>query len=135
MLRQIIAGLSAELRSLELCGPRGTEALGAALCVSLAALTALFLHSDEPWWAAISAWMVTRSTLAVALSRGVMRIVGSAVGAIVGVIVIGLFVYDPLPFCLCLFALASVGLFCFATSRQGYAWLIAAITGNLVMLI
>lgn len=63
-----------------------------------------------------------------------MRIIGSAVGATIAVIVIGLFVYDPLPFCLCLFALACAGLIGFATSRHGYAWLVGAITGNLVML-
>jgi uncharacterized membrane protein YccC len=72
--------------------------------------------------------------LAVSLSRGAMRIIGSAVGAAIAVIVIGLFVYDPLPFCLCLFALACAGLIGFVTSRHGYAWLIGAITGNLVML-
>ena len=38
-------------------------------------------------------------------------------GAAIAVIVIGLFVYDPLPVCLCLFALAFAGLFGFATSR------------------
>ena len=75
------------------------------------------MHSDEPWWAVNSAWMVTRSSLAVALSRGAMRIIGSTVGAAIAVIVIGLFVYDPLPICLCLFALAFAGLFGFATSR------------------
>src|SRR5260370_7619359 len=63
-----------------------------------------------------------------------MRLIGSAVGAAIAVIVIGLFVYDPLPFCLCLFALACAGLIGFATSRHGYAWLIGAITGDLVML-
>src|SRR5215831_15079049 len=78
--------------------------------------------------------MVTRSSLTVALSRGLMRIVGSAAGATVAVIVLGLFAYDPLPFCLCLFAMAWVGLFGFAKSPHGYAWLISAITGNLVML-
>jgi uncharacterized membrane protein YccC len=135
MLREIAGALRTELRSLEPRGPRGTEALAAALSVALAALAALFLHSDEPWWAAISAWMVTRSSLGAALSRGVMRIVGSAAGATVAVMVLGLFAYDPLPFCLCLFAVAWVGLFGFAKSRHGYAWLIAAITGNLVMLI
>src|SRR6516225_9025560 len=134
MLRGIACALGTELRSLEPRGPRGTAALSAAMSVSLAVLAALILHSDEPWWAAISAWMVTRSSLAVALSRGAMRIVGSAVGAVISVIVIGLFVYDPLPFCLCLFALAFAGLIGFATSRHGYAWLIGAITGNLVML-
>src|SRR5262245_41420364 len=135
MLRQIVGALSTEFRSLEPYGPRGTEAAGAALSVTLAVLAAFVVHSDEPWWAAISAWMVTRSTLAVALSRGVMRIIGSAVGAIIAVIVLGLFAYDPLPFCLCLFAMAWVGLVGFAKSRHGYAWLISAITGSLVMLI
>ena len=135
MLRGIAGALNTELRSFEPRGPRGTAAMAAAMSVSLAVLAALLLHSDEPWWAAISAWMVTRSSLAVSLSRGAMRIIGSAVGAAIAVIVIGLFVYDPLPFCLCLFALASVGLFGFATSRHGYAWLIGAITGDLVMLI
>jgi uncharacterized membrane protein YccC len=134
MLRGIASALGTEFRSLEPRGPRGTAALSAAMSVSLAVLAALILHSDEPWWAAISAWMVTRSSLAVALSRGAMRIIGSAAGAAISVIVIGLFIYDPLPFCLCLFALACAGLFGFATSRHGYAWLIGAITGNLVML-
>src|SRR5262249_636058 len=134
MLRQMVGALSTEFRSLEPYGPRGTEAIGAALSVTLAALAAFVLHSDEPWWAAISAWMVTRSTLAVALSRGVMRIVGSAAGAAIAVVVLGLFAYDPLPFCLCLFAMAWVGLFGFAKSSHGYAWLILALTGNLVML-
>jgi uncharacterized membrane protein YccC len=134
MLRGIAGALNTEFRSFEPRGPRGTAALAASMSVSLAVLAALLLHSDEPWWAAISAWMVTRSSLAVALSRGAMRIIGSAAGAAIAVIVIGLFIYDPLPFCLCLFALACAGLLGFATSRHGYAWLIGAITGNLVML-
>jgi uncharacterized membrane protein YccC len=135
MWLEIARALGTEFRSLEPHGPRGTQALAAALSVAVAALAALVLHSDEPWWAAVSAWMVTRSSLAAALSRGVMRIVGSIVGAAIAVIVLGWFVYQPLPFCLCLFLLASVGLFGFAKSHHGYAWLILAITGNLVMLI
>src|SRR5215470_7474243 len=135
MLRAIAGALRTELRSLEPGGVRGTEALGAALSVALAVLAALFLHSDEPWWAGICAWMVTRSTLTVALSRGVMRIAGSIAGATLAVIALGLFAYDPLPFCLSLFAIAWLGLYGFAKSPHGYAWLIAAITGNLVMLI
>ena len=135
MLRGIIEALSTELGSLEPGGVRGTKALGAALSVALAAFVALILHSDEPWWAAISAWMMTGISLADALPRGVMRILGSIAGAAIAVLVLGLFAYDPLPFCLCLFTIAWVGLFGFAKSRHGYAWLISAITGNLVMLI
>src|SRR5271169_1645649 len=108
MLRGIVEALSTELRSLEPRGARGTEAIGAAMSVTLAAVVAFAVHSDEPWWAAISAWMVTRSTLAMALSRGVMRVIGSAIGATMAVILLGLFAYDPLPFCLSLFVVAWV---------------------------
>jgi uncharacterized membrane protein YccC len=135
MFRAIASALSAELRSLEPGGVRGTKALGAALSVALAVVAALTLHSDEPWWAAISAWMMSGSSIADALPKGVMRIVGSAAGAAVAVIIVGLFAYDPLPLCLCLFIVSWVGLFGFAKSRHGYAWLISAITGNLVILI
>jgi uncharacterized membrane protein YccC len=135
MLRDIVEALSTELRLLEPGGVRGTKAVGAALSVALAVFAALILHSDEPWWAAISAWMMSGVSLSGALPRGVMRIAGSIAGAIIAVIVLGLFAYDPLPFCLCLFAIAWVGLFGFAKSRHGYAWLISTITGNLVMLI
>src|SRR5215469_7166409 len=135
MLPEIATALGTELRSLEPGGVRGTKALGAALSVALAVLAALIVHSDEPWWAAISAWMMTGISLADALLKGAMRIVGSVVAATVAVIVLGLFAYDPLPFCLCLFIISWVGLFGFAKSRHGYAWMIGAITGNLVMLI
>jgi uncharacterized membrane protein YccC len=135
MLRDLVEALSTELRLLEPGGVRGTKAIGAALSVALAVFAALILHSDEPWWAAISAWMMSGVSLSGALPRGVMRIAGSIAGAIIAIIVLGLFAYDPLPFCLCLFAIAWVGLFGFAKSRHGYAWLISAITGNLVMLI
>jgi uncharacterized membrane protein YccC len=134
MLLGIVGSLNTELRAIEPGGVRGTKALGAALSVALAVLVALLFHSDKPWWAAIAAWMMAGISLADALPKAVMRIVGSAAGAAVAVLILGLYAYRPLPLCLCLFAMTWVGLFGFAKSSHGYAWLITAITGNLVIL-
>ena len=134
MLREIPGALAAELRALEWSGRRGQEAAEAAASVTLALLAALALHSDEPWWAAISAFMVTRAAPAVAVSRAIMRVAGSIVGAVVALVVLRLFVYQSLPFLLALFMLSCVGLFGFVTSRNGYAWVVGSVTANLVLL-
>jgi len=134
MFREIPEALATELRSLTWRGARGLEAAEAAASVTLATTAALALHSDDPWWAAISAFQVTRAAPSMLISRGLHRIAGSIVGAIAALIALRLFVYQSLPFLLCLFLFSSLGLVGFVTSRYGYAWLIGSITACLIML-
>ena len=134
MLRETTGALATELRSLDWRGPRGLEAREAAAAVTLAVLGALALHSGEPWWAGITAFMVTRASPSLAISRGVLRIVGSIVGAVAALVVLRLFLYQSLPFCLSLFVLSCFGSFGFVSSRFGYAWLVGTVTACLIML-
>ena len=88
MLHEILGALATELRSLDWRGPRGLEAAEAAASVTLAVLGALALHSDAPWWAGISAFMVTKASPSVAVPRNVMRIVGSIFAAVIALLVL-----------------------------------------------
>jgi uncharacterized membrane protein YccC len=110
------------------------EAAEAAASVTLAVLVALALHADDPWWAGISAFVVSKAAFSEAVSRGIMRVAGSVVGGIAALIVLRLFVYQSLPFCLSLFVLSCIGMFGFACSRFGYAWVVGTVTACLVML-
>jgi uncharacterized membrane protein YccC len=134
MLPEIPSALVTELHSLELRGPRGLEAAEAAASVTLAVLAALALHSGEPWWAGISAFMVTRASPRVAVLRAFMRIAGSITGAAVALVVLRLFVYQSLPLCVSLFALSCIGTFGFVSSRNGYAWVVGTVTACLIIL-
>lgn len=134
MLGEIVSALGTELRSMSWRGARGLEATEAAASVTLATLAALAIHSDDPWWAAISAFVATRASGSATISRALMRIAGSIAGAVAALIALRLFVYQSLPFLLCLFVFSCVGSIGFVTSRYGYAWLIGTITACLVML-
>ncbi|MBV8119387.1 MAG: FUSC family protein [Alphaproteobacteria bacterium] len=134
MLGEIVAALGTELRSMTWRGARGLEAAEAAASVTLATLAALAIPSDNPWWAAITAFMATRASQSATISRSLMRITGSIVGAVAALIALRLFVYQSLPFLLCLFVFSAVGSIGFVTSRYGYAWLIGTITACLIML-
>lgn len=65
----------------------------------ISCVTALFIayyfQLDEPYWAGMSAWLAMQPTSGMTLSKGYYRILGSIVGAAMGVVLIAFFAQSP----------------------------------------
>jgi uncharacterized membrane protein YccC len=132
--RDVASGIVAELSEVRLTGDRGLRCTMTAAAVVLATLMALLLRLDDPWWAAISTFVVTQATAPASLQRGVMRIVGTAIGALLALVLCPLMVDDPAAMALALFGASTLGVLGFGISAYGYAWLLGAVTADMVFL-
>jgi uncharacterized membrane protein YccC len=132
-LWRFVDGLRHEAAVLSLRDPLATEGLAAAAAVLISLLAALALGIDDPWWAAISAWMVMRPSAAATLARTAMRVIGSIAGAVVGFVLVTFLADAHLALHAALFLLAAVILHRQATSAHSYAWLIGGVTAIMVI--
>lgn len=132
--RDVVTGLERELAGLDPSLPRGRQATTAAMAVLLALGCALWLHLDDPAWAAVSAFMTTQANTPATLRRGVLRIGGTLAGAGLGVWLAPWLLYDPVACVAVLMLAAFGGVLAMLTLRYGYAWLLGAITLFMVVL-
>jgi uncharacterized membrane protein YccC len=137
MLRRSITVLSAALK-LSFSPLRKESMINAflmALSITTAILIAASLHLPAPYWAGISAMMVVMPTLRDTTRKGLMRLFGTYLGALIGwsVVRLGVGHIPSLFFCL-LFVSIVVPLLWMQNSRYPYAVLIGGITCDMVML-
>ncbi len=114
-------------------GPRARESLKAALSVMLAVALAKALRLDDLWWAAFSGYMVMRSSFDETFRRGVYRIGGTMLGALLGIALAPVMVDHPLWRIAWIFAFSALTLYFALLSRYGYAWLFLGITHVMVL--
>src|SRR5260370_18118591 len=50
----------------------------------LATMAAFALHLDNPWWATISAWVISSPDKSAFWQKGIMRILGTIAGRVLG---------------------------------------------------
>ena len=115
-------------------GLRLIDELECVAAVLLAVAVAHQVEARNVSWAAFSAYMVMRSRVSESFSRGLLRVVGTGVGA-----ALALSFAPTLRSSLLLSALAgaAVGggaLYCALTSRRAYAWLFVGLTFELVLI-
>ena len=131
-LRPIPRALVRELKSLKLRGPRAREAAKTALSVLAAVAAAAILNLDDLSWAAFSGYMVMRGSFAVTFPRAIMRIAGTAAGALLGLLLAPGAADDPLLLMVFLFVVSWLGTFQSLASEYSYAWLFFGLTAGMV---
>ena len=132
-LRPIPGALVRELKSLELGGPRAREAAKRVLSVLVAVATSSVLNLDDLSWAAFSGYMVMRGSFAETFRRGLMRIVGTAGGALLGLLLAPSAADDPLLLVVFLFLVSWIGTFQSLATNYSYAWLFFGLTAGMVI--
>jgi len=99
----------------------------------LATTAAFALHLDNPWWAAISAWVISNPDKSAFWQKGVMRILGTIAGCVLGYELAAQLEGRPVAQAISFFLLGSGAPYMRFRSRFGYAWFIGALAAILLM--
>ncbi len=134
MIARTLEGYWQELGELGEDPVRTRQSVVAACSVMLATVLALALEVESPWWAAISAFMSLMSTGAASVHKGMLRLIGTAAGAVLGFIMARWLPYDHFALCLFLAATTMLGVIAMQVSPHGLAWLFLTITSSMVLL-
>jgi uncharacterized membrane protein YccC len=134
ILRDAAVGLSQELAEMRLTGGRGSRCAMTAMAVTSATTLALAVHVDEVWWAAISGFVCSQATAPASVQRGILRILGTVGGAGLSMLLSPWFAGDAVALCLALFVVSTTGVLGLLVSGHGYAWLLGAITADMVLM-
>jgi uncharacterized membrane protein YccC len=124
---------TAELRALVTPGPRMADEWACVASVLLAIVIAHAIGAQMVSWAAFSAFVLLKSDVSETLLRGVMRIVGTALGSGLALAVVP-YAARSLPFAMIVAALVgAIGLYGMLTARRAYAWLLFGLTFEMIL--
>ena len=95
-------------------------------------LVAQLFHLPESYWAPVTTLVITQSSLGAALAISGQRLIGTALGAVVGAIVASYFAPSPLVFGVSIFIL---GILSAAADSHRSAYRFAGVTLTIVLLV
>lgn len=85
-------------------------------------------------WAAFSGYMVMRNHIRATLIRGILRVLGSVIGAFLAFAVVFVFQHNLYIYSLSLLLITVISLYFSQLSTRGYAWLFLTLTFGMVLL-
>lgn len=102
--------------------------------VLLAILIAHLIGASNVSWAAFSGYMVMRGHVAESFLRGVLRIVGTAAGAVLGLAIAPWVAGNLVLASLALMLIGGATLYAALTAKRAYAWLFVGLTFVMILL-
>ena len=133
-LREAAVALRREIADIEIRSARDAHCARATLAVALSVITALALRLDAPWWAAISAFVSIQITAPSSIGRGALRIIGTAIGAAIAVLLSPWLIEDQVAVSLVLFVASAIAALGLQVSAHGYAFMLGGVTLDMVLL-
>lgn len=101
--------------------------------MALAVYVSHRLSLSDGWWAAISAFAVMQTGFAASFYRGLLRVTGTALGALLGLALGRIIDGHPLLFIMLMSAASWAGLYGTLCYRHSYAWVLSVVTFVMVM--
>src|ERR1700761_696088 len=133
-LMQMLRAVWSELRPLPVPGPRLIDELECVCSVLLAIAFSHLIGAENVGWAAFSGYVVMRSHVAQSLTRGVLRVTGTAIGAALALGAAGFLLPYPLLLSAGLLIGGGVTLYFAIVGRRAYAWLFTGLTFLMVLI-
>ncbi len=101
------------------------EAFKFALSMVLMIWLALYMNWDMPTNGALAILLISLSTTGASFQKGIMRLFGTVIGLLVGLLVVGLFIQNPWLTCAFFFVYVLVVGYVMQVSRYAYAWYVS----------
>ncbi len=107
---------------------RAKEAIKVALAVVIVYAIAMQMGWDKPYWAAFTVVTISMLSVGVSLSRGLARSLGTLVGAVAGLAIVGLFPQERWWLMLCVSLYVGFCTYMLTGKNQSYFWFLASFT-------
>jgi uncharacterized membrane protein YccC len=122
------------LRGLVTPGPRMVDEAECVASVLLAILLAHLIGAHSVAWAAFTGIVLIRGHVSETLVRGIMRLVGTALGAGLALLIVP-YAVRALPAAAFVAAIVgAIGLYGMLTAKRAYAWLLFGLTFEMILL-
>ena len=133
MVTDIRQRLAHEVSALVKPGPRLLDEVECIVSVLLAILFAHAIGAKNVSWAAFSGYMVMRSHLSESILRGILRIIGTALGAGIALLVVPVLASSPLLVAPGAALIGAVTLYGALTGKRAYGWLFVGLTFEMIL--